>query len=1097
MNEISDRFRGLSPEKRALLARGLKARRTPAIPKRAPNGPAPLSFAQERLWFLHEATPELTAYNIPRVYRLRGELNVAALQRALYFLVERHETLRTIYRFEGGDPVQIVAPPQGLSLPLTSLENMPAAGRDAECDRIANAERARPFDLGSETALRARLIRLAPCDHVLLMVVHHIAMDDQSRGVFARELAALYSAFAAGRPSPLSPLPIQYADFAVWQRQWLQGEEIAKRVAHWKAQLEGASALLTLPADRPRPATLSFRGRRYLRLVPPELAQAVRDLGARERATMFMTLLAAFKILLHRFTSQDDLVVGAPVANRDLPEIEPLIGFFSNTLALRTSLAGDPSFCEVLSRVRQTALDAYDHHDLPFEKLVAELKPERNLSHSPLFQIMFVHRNASADTPALAGLETEVVEVEPGTSKFDLQLAATEDPQGLRLAWDYSTDLFDPATIERAHSHFLTLLKGIVANPGLPISRLPLLSEEERRLIVTGWNRTETPFRPDRCLHELIEEQVDRTPDATAVSFEGIGISYRELEARANRLANLLRQRGCGPDKLVGVAMERSIEMVVALLGTLKAGAAYVPIDPALPLERQRLMIEETRTPVLLTQNHLGPHLPPTDAEIICLDSDWPRIECESGQRSSSGCQPHHLAYVIYTSGSTGKPKGAMLEHRGVVNRLLWMQEAYRLTPAGRVLQKTPYSFDVSVWEFFWPLMTGARLVMAKPDGHQDAAYLVRTILAEGITTLHFVPSMLEIFLHEPGLDRCRSVRQVFCSGEALSTELEKAFFARMTAALHNLYGPTEASVDVTYFECRPGSARAAVPIGRPVANTQIYILDRSLQPVPIGVPGELHIGGVQVARGYLGRPELTAEKFIRDPFSDDPEARLYKTGDLARFLADGQIEYLGRLDHQVKIRGFRIELGEIEAALNACPGVREAVVIARDNRLIAYALAAPGAAPTTSGLHRFLKRRLPEYMIPAAFVTLEAFPLTSSGKVDRSKLPAPPQERPLLAGGYVAPGSPVEETLAVIWRATFRLDRVGVHDDFFELGGNSLLSAQLTWRLREAFRLQVPMRKLFECPTISELAAYITAEMLGAGSADELAALLDEVEKA
>ena len=739
------------------------------------------------------------------------------------------------------------------------------------------------------------------------------------------------------------------------------------------------------------------------------------------------------------------------------------------------------------------ALEAYANQEVPFEKLVDELQPERSLSHAPLFQVMFVLQNAPRTDFTLRGLTVTRMRTETNTSKFDLTLYATESTGNLTLAFEYNADLFDDARIERMLEHLRILLEGVVRSPEARIRSLEILTKAERERLLVHWNDTAADFRIN-CIHELFEEQVTRTPKEIAVISEADRLTYEELNRRANQLAHYLKARGVGPEVLVGICIERSLEMVVGLLGILKAGGAYLPLDPAYPSERLAFMLRDSEVPVLLTQAGLVNRLPAHDAELIRLDGDWDRIGQQSGENVAHGPVPENAVYAIYTSGSTGQPKGAINTHAGICNRLLWMQEQYQLTGSDRVLQKTPFSFDVSVWEFFWPLLTGATLVMARPGGHQDSRYLTDLIVEQKITTLHFVPSMLRVFLQEPLVEKCGSLRRVIASGEELPFDLQKQFFDRLPSVeLHNLYGPTEAAVDVTYWACEQNSKNDVVPIGRPIANTKIYILDKYLYPVPVGVPGELHIGGVGLARGYLKRPALTGEKFISDAFSGEAASRLYKTGDLARFLEDGNIEYLGRIDNQVKLRGFRIELGEIEGVIKTHPGVSEALVLVRedepgDQRLTAYVI--PNRAtsdPATNGdmlqvtakslepeLKTVLAQQLPEYMRPSEFIFLYAFPLTPNGKVDRSALPRPSQSRPELVGLYAAPRNDVEEQLAKIWAGILKRERVGVNDNFFELGGHSLLATQVLSRIREHLKVELPLRKMFELPTIAGLATEV-----------------------
>jgi amino acid adenylation domain-containing protein len=813
--------------------------------------------------------------------------------------------------------------------------------------------------------------------------------------------------------------------------------------------------------------------------VPREVATGLRALGQRQGSTLFMTLLAAFETLLHRYTGQVDLVIGSPFANRDLAEIEPLIGYFVNTLALRTSAAGDPTFAEFLGRVRRTVLDASGHREAPFEKVVGALQPERNLSYAPVVQVMFAYQNTPKGRPQSPGLRCEQVQVgDVETTRFDLTLSLEEVDEGLTGYFEFATDLFDEPTLSRMAGHLSTLLEGIVAEPQARLSRLALMTERERRQLAE-WNDTRVHYAKDGAIHHVIERQAAATPDAVAVWFEGQSLTYRELNRRANQLARHLQRLGVQRDSMVGICAERSLELVVGLLGIVKAGGAYLPLDPTYPKDRLTFMMEDARVPVLLTQERLRQTIAADGAHRVCLDSEWSAIERESGEDLGVPIDPEQLAYVIFTSGSTGRPKGAMNTHAGILNRLQWMQAAYGLTGDDRVMQKTHFSFDVSVWEFFWPLMYGARLVVSRPGGHQDSQYLVQLITEQQITTLHFVPSMLEVFLKEKGVESCTSIRRVICSGEALPYETQQRFFARLSAELHNLYGPTEAAVDVTYWACK-ATERPVVPIGRPIANIQIHLLDPLLQPVPIGIAGELHIGGIGLARGYLNRVELTAEKFITSP----AHGRLYKTGDLARYFPDGNIEYLGRIDHQVKIRGFRIELGEIEAVVAQHPEIREVLVMARedrpgDKRLVAYVVPRKERAPSTADLKAFLKDKLPEHMVPSVFVSLAEMPLSPNGKADRKALPAPDASHFGSEREWVAPRNQAEEVLADLWSRVLQVERVGVHDNFFERGGHSLLAMQLVSRVREAFQVELPLRSLFEKPTISELVLLIEEQII------------------
>ncbi|HEU0300786.1 MAG TPA: amino acid adenylation domain-containing protein, partial [Longimicrobium sp.] len=906
--------------------------------------------------------------------------------------------------------------------------------------------------------------------------LHHLVTDGWSTGVLFRELAALYAAFTRGEPSPLPPLRIQYADFAAWQRGYLAGPALERQLAFWRRALAGAPALLELPTDRPRPAVQGSAGAALGVRVPRETVERMAAVARTEGATDFMALLAGWAALLGRYARQDDVVIGTPSAGRNLEETEPLIGFFVNTLAVRVDLSGDPSFRALVGRVKQATVDAFAHQDVPFERLVEALSVPRALSHAPVYQVMATLQNAQGAPLGLEGLVVERLGADVTTSTQDLWLSL-EERDGLQGMIQFATDLFDAATVERMGGHLASLLDAASADPDAPLSRLPLLTPAERGQVAAESRGPATAYPADATVHGLFQAQARRTPDAVALVCEDGRITFAELDRRAERIAAFLRGRGVGPETLVGVCVERSAEMVAGLLGVLRAGGAYVPLDPGYPAERLAFMLEDSGVAVLLTQARLRDRLPRHAGETVCLDADWPAIEA-APPVDLPAPDPDGLAYMIYTSGSTGRPKGALNTHRGVVNRLLWMQDEYGLGAGDRVLQKTPFSFDVSVWEFFWPLAAGSALVVARPEGHRDAAYLVDVVKREGITTLHFVPSMLQLFLDAAGVEGCTSIRRVVCSGEALPADLARRFFQRLPGAeLHNLYGPTEAAVDVTYHACRADDARASVPIGRPVANTQIHLVDPHGNAVPAGIPGELCIGGVQVGRGYWRRPGLTAERFVPDPFGA-AGARMYRTGDLAKRLPDGGVDYLGRTDFQVKLRGFRIELGEVESALAAHPGVREAVAVVRedrpgDPRLTAYLVPSGGAAPDPSALRAWLGERLPEHMVPAAFVTLAALPLLPNGKADRKALPAPglPERA---AHRMVPPRTPVEETLAGFWREALGAAQVGIDDNFFEIGGHSLLLARVHARVLAAFRREVSMLDLFRHTTIRALAAFL-----------------------
>src|SRR5947209_4737662 len=1050
---------------------------------------SPLSHGQRALWFLYRLAPESPAYNLLYAAHVRSPLDIPSLQRAVQALLERHPLLTATYTMRDGEPVQRFHPDHQLRVEVIDASSW---SREQLNQQLLE-EGDRPFDLERGPVLRIKVFRQAAQDDILSLTVHHIAVDFWSLDMLIDELCLLYAAERAGVQAPLPAQVPQYTDFVRWQADMLAGPEGERHWTYWQHELSGELPMLNLPLDRPRPSVQTYRGASRTFELGEELSKQLKALANAEKTTLYTILLAAFQTLLYRYTDQDDILIGTTTLGRSRAELEKIVGYIANPVVLRANLSGNPTFKELLGRVRQTVIGALDHQDYPFPLLVERLQPRRDASYSPLFQTLFVldrsreswDASRSGEGETAVRLAQERLRLEPFIygqqgAPFDLTLRMLDLNGLLSADLRYNVDLFDATTMARIEQHFLTLLESIVADPNQRIADLPMLSKAEQHQLL-AWNSTQSDYPEQACVHQLIEEQVQRTPEALAVVFEERQLSYSEVNRQANQLAHLLQARGVGPEVLVGVCMERSIELVVALLAILKAGGAYVPLDPTYPQERLSYMIQDAQMPVLLTQKRWRDLLPAGDMQIICLDSDWQPSGSE--ENPVSDVQPGNMAYMIYTSGSTGRPKGVINIHRGLSNRLHWMQQAYQLTAEDRVLQKTPFSFDVSVWEFFWPLLTGACLVVARPGGHQDPAYLASLIDEQQITTLHFVPSMLNMFLLEPGLEeRCKSLKRVICSGEALPFELQKRFFSRLDAELHNLYGPTEASIDVTYWQCQPQSHEGTVPIGRPIANTQIYILDRSAHPVPIGVPGELYIGGVGVARGYHNRPELTAEKFVRNPFSEEATDRLFRTADLARYRPDGAIEFLGRVDHQVKIRGFRIELGEIEAVLGQHPDIKEVVVLARedasdapgDKRLVAYLV--PQVPLFVEDLRNFLKDKLPHYMIPAAFVFLDALPLLTNGKVDRKALPAPDMLRPKLEEAFVAPRNPVEETLVRIWSKILGIDKVGIHDNFFALGGASIQSLQIIAKAGEA-GLQLTPEMLFEHQTVAELATALGAQ--------------------
>ncbi len=1104
--------------------------RSSLAPRPSPLDTSPLSFAQERLWFLEQMEPGQAFNNIPLAIRLEGRLEIAALRRAFDDIVSRHTPLRTAFNTTNGQPVAVVASAQPIQLPIVDLTGLPQTQREREAERLSQEEARQPFDLTQSPLLRVKLARLNHADllpsrsgrdgvpsasgtpasagrahdeYLLLLTPHHIACDGWSLGVFYRELAALYEAQSTGRQSPLPELPIDYADFADWQRHWLQGQVLDDQLAYWKQRLSGAQTTLDLPTDRPRPPLQTYHGDIQHFALPSDLATTLNALARREDATLFMVLLAAFQTLLHRYTGQQDILVGSSSAGRSRVETEGLIGLFLNTLVLRGDLSDDPPFRKLVSRVRQVALEAYAHQDLPFEKLVEALPLPRDLSRSPLFQVMFILQNEPLRPLELAGLKLTPVPAHSGTAKFELTLSLEEMEDGLAGYIEFNSDLFDKETIVRMLGHYQTLLEAVVADADQCLSALPLLTKHERKQILLVWNDTQADFDEDSCVHQVFERQVARNPDAIAAVFEDEHLTYRELNESANEVARELQVLGAGPDVRVGICVERSLEMMIGLLGILKSGGCYVPLDPKYPKERLAFMLEDAQVPVLLTQEKLQSQfkfeLP--NLKLVSLDS--PRFErgagsAECGVSPRAGRTPHstlhtphskNLAYVIYTSGSTGKPKGVMVTHRNVANFFAGMDDLLGAKP-GVWLAVTSISFDISVLELFWTLARGYKVVI-QPDaattGGTPGAAIAQQILRHGVTHLQCTPSFANALILAPeSLQALGRLKKLLLGGEALPVSLAQLLSAVVPGGLLNMYGPTETTV---WSATHPvGEVAHSVPIGRPIANTQIYILDHQLQPVPAGVPGEILIGGEGVARGYLNRPELTAQKFIPNPVKLDLESRrqapsptrLYRTGDLGRWRRDGAIEFLGRLDQQVKIRGHRIELGEIEGVLGRHPAVREVAVVARedqpgDQRLIAYFVAASGARPKAGELRQFAQEKLPEAMVPAACVFLDEMPRTPNGKIDRKALPAHRGDRPELETSFVAPRTQMERTIARIWQELLGVEKVGLHDNFFDLGGHSLLVVRAQSQLQLALGAVLPVVKLFQYPTISALAGFLS----------------------
>ncbi len=1067
----------------------------------------PLSYIQQRMWFLHQLDPANPQHHITTAWRIRGPLDRVCLEQSLQNLVVRHEMLRSVFYDREGQPVQQLISSPTLPLRRVDLSKLSRYDGEQQLQQMVQQEAQRPFQLANGPLLRALLICTDKDTYVLQLTLHQIISDRQSLTLLGHELALLYNAAIADASAPLRDIAIQYADYAVWQQQWLRSKACEQQLALWKQRLADRTSTLELPADYLRLSAHRSPLKILQSLITPILTSKLQEFCQRELVTPALVFQAALQILLYRYTSQQDMIIGTFSTPRSHPEIESVIGPITTMTAIPMCLSGNLSIHDVLGQVLEANKQVTGYQDLPFELVMETTQPEYDISRSALFQVVFAYERIFGGA-SFAGIHLEPFPIEQEEAQYDIGLRVFEGTQWQIVSIEYDSGLFAPSTIQRLSGHYQMVLEGILANPDQRIAEIKLVTEQEWQQIVIEWNATAVTAQDHHCIHTLFEEQVIRTPQKVAIVYEGASLTYYELNQRANQLAHFLMALGVKDEMLVGIAVERSLEMVIGLLAIMKAGGAYVPLDPTNPKERLAYMFNDANLSVLLTQKHLMNSLPTFAGSIVCFELDQQRIAIHNTTNPAHTVLPEHLAYVIYTSGSTGNPKGAMNEHRAVCNRLLWMKDAYQMDSQDSVLQKSPYSFDVSVGELFCPLISGSRLVMARPEGHKDPSYLVEVIIREAITTIHFVPSMLNLFLEEPGIEHCTSLKRVMCSGEALSYKIQERFFARCPAALHNLYGPTETAVEVTFWDCRRDDSQKRVPIGRPIANTQLYILDEQLQIVPIGVPGELFIGGLPVGRGYLNRAELTKERFIPDPFSQQPGARLYKTGDLVRYRADGTIDYLGRRDHQVKIHGHRIELSEIQTVMLRHPLVQQAVVIfhtyqSDNTQLVAYFIpnqstenmqAVPGAYGLINSqqiilqVRDFLRAQLPDYMVPSAFVVMDVFPLTHSGKLDTRSLPPPAytQTRLSLSDDFVAPRSQVEQVLANICMEVLDVPQIGIHDNFFELGGNSLKAIQLLSRIRHELHIERSLTELFRSPTIAELAVHIESRLLS-GTQEQL----------
>ncbi|WP_414582644.1 non-ribosomal peptide synthetase [Scytonema sp. PCC 10023] len=1078
---MDKQYSNLSPAKKALLEKWKGGKfQADTIPKRQVSRNIPLSFSQQRLWFIDQLYHGSSFYNIPIAFHIKGQLNIIAIQQSLNEILKRHEVWRTSFKLVNGEPVQDIAPQVTWNLPIINLEHLSGKDWESEVKQLVAEEAKKPFNLAKGLLVRATLLRLSQEEHVLLVTMHHIITDGWSCGVFLRELSTLYAAFSTNQPSGLPELPIQYADFAVWQRDRIQGEFLATQLNYWKQQLKGELPVLQLPTDRPRPAIATFTGAKQYFTFSKALTDALRQLSQREDTTLFMSLLAAFNILLYRYTDQEDILIGSPIANRNRAELEGMLGLFVNTLVLRNNLSGNPSFRELLHRVREVTLDAYAHQDLPFEMLVEELQPERDLSRNPLYEVMFALQNSPVSVQEVSGLTLRTLEFDSGTAQLDIFLSMSESQEGLTGCLEYSTDIFDSTTITQFINKFQTLLENIVANPEQRICELSLLTASEQEQLIFKLNQTLADYPQDASLHQLFEQQVQLTPDLNALIHQSEELTYRQLNHRVNQLAHYLQKQGVTKETVVAICLERSVDMVVGILAVLKADGAYIPLDPSYPVERLSFMLSDSQASLLITKQEILEKLSLSSAKTVCLDIHKDNIAQESQENPISTSKADNLAYIIYTSGSTGTPKGVLGTHRGTVNGLHWLWKTYPFTQGEVCCQKTAISFVDSVWEIFAPLLGGIPTVIINNATLLDPQLFIEALAHHKVTRIILVPSLLRLLLDNYShlTKKLTQLKLWITSGEALSVKLAQTFRELIPSAkLINLYGSSEVSANATYYDTSLLQNQAnSVPIGRPINNTQVYVLNRHLQLTPVGVIGELYVGGDGLARGYLRRPELTQEKFIDNPFI--PGTKLYKTGDLVRYLNDGNLEYLGRRDDQVKIRGFRVELGEIATAIAQHPDVQESVVIVSDDaqknqRLVAYVVTEK--QDIAAQLLPYLQQKLPNYMLPSAFVVLDELPITPNGKVDKRALPTDEVIRSNTTQSFVAPRNFTELSLVKLWENLLNTSPIGVTDNFFDLGGHSFLAVRLMAQLQDRFGHNLTLSTLFENPTIEKLATIVS----------------------
>ncbi|ARU63622.1 hypothetical protein CBW65_23350 [Tumebacillus avium] len=1099
-NNLSDRLAALTPEQRAIFEKRAKAKNLAAeklmlkkdrIPNRGHKNPSPLAIDQERLWFFHMMNPDEPTYNVYGAINMKGTLNAPVFEQSFNEIVRRHEAWRTTFEMINGQPMQLVHDELFVPMELLDLTHLPREEREEAAKHAMSEVIQIPFDLEVPPLVRTNLIRKHEDEWLFVLTVHHIVTDRVTFSIFFHEMMAHYKAFLNNQPSLLPEPQISYADFSEWQRKYLTGDVKDNLINYWKKTLDGSDFVLNIPTDYPRPAIQDFKGARVFLDIPMETANRLKEIGKKEGASAFMTLLAVYYALLYRYTGQEDLLVGTPFANRNRSEMEGVIGYFLTSVVLRAQVDPQMTFIELLRRVKDVSLEAYANNDIPFGLLLDELKPPRDGSRNPVFQASFVYVDVMEDKLELPHLELKYELTDAETAKYDLTIGLMEVEEGITGFFEYAPAMFRKETIEQINRHWMHLIAAVVENPELKVAEMPLFSPEEEQQILVEWNNTERP-RPERpVLHELFEAQVAKTPDAPALISGELTLTYKEVDERANRLANFLQARGVGHESLVGIYMGRSIEMIVSMFGILKAGGTQVLLESSYPQERLDKMLDDASMSLVLTQESMLGRLPKHGAEEIAVDRDWAVIAQASAEKPPCLAEATSLAYVMYTSGSTGRPKGVMIEHRSVVNTMLHLIERTGLTASDRMYFKSLVGFDGTVLEYFAPFLAGASIVIGADGVHHDLVYLIREMKQQRITATSMIPSVMNLLIETPGIEEVTTLKHLFLGGEAISPTLRNRVLEKMPHTnLINIYGPAETSVFSTDHIFEQGDDRFAVPIGRPIANIKVYVLDKQLNPVPVGVYGELHIGGIGVTRGYLNRPELDEERFVQhNPFLADG-GRLYKTGDIVRWLPDGTLEYQGRVDNQVKISGVRIETGEVETALLQHPSIQHAAVLVREDtpgqkRLVAYLI---GEVTASHELREFLKTRLPDAMIPTAYLFVDEFPLSPNGKLDKKALPRPEVDEAVYERDYVEPRNDLEDLLAGIWREILALPKVGVQSNFFELGGQSLNAMQMIGRVRETFQIEVPVTKLFSVTTIAGLAELLTEYEQKPGQAEAIA---------